>query len=213
MSVTIDANITETDFLDLYLDLKNNSYRPFRKDNRKIQYINAESNHPQSIQQLPNMISKRISNLSCSKEVFEKESPVYNDALRTAGYSTNVQFNDPSIPSDSSVKKKRRRTRNIIWFNPPYNGNVKTNLGSKFLALINKHFGNTELKKYFNRSTIKLSYSCMPNMESIISSHNRKLLTQPEHTQHGVSSKSNPTTTTTGGKQCNCRGGISNCPL
>ena len=214
LSVTIDANITETDFLDLYLDLKNNSYWPFRKENSKIQYIHAESNHPQSIKkQLPNMISKRISNLSCSKEVFERESPVYNDALSTAGYSTNVQFNDPSIPSDSSVKKKRRRTRNIIWFNPPYNGNVKTNLGSKFLALINKHFGNTELKKYFNRSTIKLSYSCMPNMESIISSHNRKLLTQPEHTQHGVSSKSNPTTTTTGGKQCNCRGGISNCPL
>ena len=32
-----------------------------------------------------------------------------------------------------------------------------------------------------NKSTIKLSYSCMPNLQSIISSHNRKLLTQPEH--------------------------------
>ena len=53
---------------------------------------------------------------------------------------------------------------------------MKTDIGAKFLSLINKHFGNSKLKQFFNRSTVKLSYSCMPNMDSIISNHNRYLL-------------------------------------
>ena len=204
LSVTINANITETDFLDIYLNLRQNTYQPFRKENSEILYIHACSNHPQTIKnQLPSMISKRISNISCSKEIFESEAPVYNNALHAAGYTTEIKFEDPQTNSNISEKKKRKRTRNVIWFNPPYNENVKTNIGSKFLSLINKHFGSTNLKKYFNRSTVKLSYSCMPNMESIISSHNRRLLPQEP-----VSS-----TLTRPAKECNCRSGIHNCPM
>ena len=36
LNVTIEANITETDFLDLYLNLKDCTYRPYRKDNNPI---------------------------------------------------------------------------------------------------------------------------------------------------------------------------------
>ena len=47
------------------------------------------------------------------------------------------------------------------------------------MALINKHFGKSELNKYYNRKTIKISYSCMPNLETVISGHTRKLLNAP----------------------------------
>ena len=72
------------------------------------------------------MISKRILDISCSKEVFEKEDPVYNEALYKAGYRSKVSFTEFT----TTPKKKRSRTGNIIWFNPPFNSTVKTNIGS-----------------------------------------------------------------------------------
>ena len=34
-------------------------------------------------------------------------------------------------------------------------------------------------RKIFNRNTIKISYSCMSNMKSKISTHNKKILNKP----------------------------------
>ena len=74
-------------------------------------------------------------------------------------------------PQEKAQKNKRKRTRNITWYNPPFNSNVRTNLGRKFLHVVDKVFPkNHPLHKIFNRHTLKLSYSCMPNMKSVISS-------------------------------------------
>ena len=55
--------------------------------------------------------------------------------------------------------------------------NVRTNIGKAFLKLMKKHFPNgNSLHKVFNKNTLKVSYSCMGNMASIISSHNRTIL-------------------------------------
>ena len=49
-----------------------------------------------------------------------------------------------------------------------------------FLALIDKSFPHGHpLKKICNRNTIKLSYKCTPNMSSVISARNAKLLAAP----------------------------------
>ena len=55
--------------------------------------------------------------------------------------------------------------------------------------------------KIFNKHTLKLSYSCMPNMKSIISSHNKALLSDYHRSQ-----------TQTNKKECNCRK-KDQCPL
>ena len=75
-------------------------------------------------------------------------------------------------------QKKRNRKRNIIWFNPPFNKNIKTNIGKTFLKLIDKHFPrSSKLHKIFNRNTIKVSYSCRENnMSMIIIKHNKKII-------------------------------------
>ena len=53
------------EFLDVTLNLKNSSYRPYLKDNNNIIYSNTESNHPLSIiKQLPKSIELRLSQLS-----------------------------------------------------------------------------------------------------------------------------------------------------
>ena len=66
---------------------------------------------------------------------------------------------------------------------PPYSKLVKTNLGWKFIKLIGKHFPpNHKFVKFFNKNTIKLSYSCMPNIRSKTNGHNKKTL-QPKTTE------------------------------
>ena len=53
---------------------------------------------------------------------------------------------------------KKVRQRKIIWFNPPYNGNMETNIGKTFLNLIAKHFPNTsKFHKIFNKTISKLA--------------------------------------------------------
>ena len=60
--------------LTAILFLLKNSFHPFKKDNNVLLYINSESNHPPCIKkQLPSMIEKRLSDLSSSKDVFEKK--------------------------------------------------------------------------------------------------------------------------------------------
>ena len=57
---------------------------------------------------------------------------------------------------------------------------LKTNIGRKFLALIDKHFPKGHmLYPLINRYKVKLSYRCLPNMGAIISQHNSKIL-RPE---------------------------------
>ena len=72
---------------------------------------------------------------------------------------------------------KKNRKRKIIWFNPPFSRFVKSNTGRIFLHLLSKHFPwNHTIHKIFNRNTVKISYSCLRNISSVISSHNRNIL-------------------------------------
>ena len=116
---------------------------------------------------------------------------------------TKLEYNKENAHASISPKKRNRR-RNVIWFNPPFNKEVSTNIAARFLKLIDKHFPKeSPLYKHFNRNTITVSYCCLPNMNNIISSHKRNLL----------NSKSNSTQDTSDKRQCNCRSGPSSCPL
>ena len=137
-----------------------------------LYYVNTHSNHPPNIiKRIPDMISDRISNISSNKEVFDRSSKFYNDALDKSGYKKKITFN--KIPKSTN----RPRQRKIIWFNPPYSLNVKTNVAKKFLKIVDKNFPKKHrFHKLFNRNNMKVSYSCLPNISSIISSHNKKVL-------------------------------------
>ena len=61
-------------------------------------YINKHSNQPSSIfNQIPSMISNRISENSCDKNHFDKAAPDYNIALQNSGFTENITH----IPSSS----------------------------------------------------------------------------------------------------------------
>ena len=77
LSITIETNLIEADFVDVTFNLATKKYFPFRRANNTPLYINAFSNHPPTIiKQLAKMIDKRISNLSCNKEEFDKVKSV-----------------------------------------------------------------------------------------------------------------------------------------
>ena len=194
LEITILTNLTQVNFLDITFSLIEEKYWPYRKPNNEPLYINRYSNHPPCIiRELPKMIEKRLSDLSCNQDEFEKAKPEYEDALKKSGFNTCLTFS-------KSPPKKKHRSRKIIWFNPPYNLQVQTNIGRKFMNLISKHFPtHHKLRKIFNKNTIKLSYSCTKNMASLISSHNKKILNR-QHNEEGNQ------------RMCNCRS-TNPCPL
>ena len=71
LSITTDTNLIETDFLDVSFDLG------------------------MDIKQLPSMINKRISNLSCNEHDFNKAKPLYESALRSSGFNYSMKFEAP----------------------------------------------------------------------------------------------------------------------
>ena len=97
---------------------------------------------------------------------------VFLDSSRTpSGFSEEAEY---LAKRKSTVRGKRRnRPRKITWFNPPFSQNVATNVGRKFRTLIRKHFPkSSKLYKIFNKNTLKISYSCMPNITAVIRQHN-----------------------------------------
>ena len=78
------------------------------------------------------MISKQVSILSSNEEVFNQEAYIYNEGLKQAGYNDKIRYM-PTTPDDVNRQvNKRRRKRNVIYFCPPWNDALKTNLGQKF---------------------------------------------------------------------------------
>ena len=120
------------------------------------------------------------------------DKPVYENALCKSGCISSLKYSE-EIHQHSSKK----RTRKIIWFNPPFTQTVKTNVAKLFFRLLDKHFPKSHLlHKIFNRNTIKVSYSCMNNVSQIIKQHNRNVSNKKEK-------QTNP---------CNCRN-KNECPL
>ena len=202
LKITIEANKKTINFLDVTFDLTSETYKPFMKPNNKLLYVHRQSNHPPALlKNIPENINKRITSISSNPKVFDEAIPPYQRALDESGYNYKLTYNTQPTKTPPT-NRKRNRQRNITWYNPPWNSNIKTNLGRKFLNIVDRCFPkNHPLHKIFNRHTLKLSYSCMPNMKSIIASHNKKLL-----------SDYNSTPPQQPDKECNCRN-KHECPL
>ena len=135
----IKCNLKTVDYLDISFDLYNDIYKPFNKPSNKSLYINASSNHPPSVlKQIPKSASKRTIANSCNEGILSKIAPFYNSILQDCGFNENIKY----CPEESvSSRRTKNRSKNIIWYNPPFSRNVKTNVGKHFFKLLKKHFG------------------------------------------------------------------------
>ena len=102
--------------------------------------------------------------------------------------------------NENVSNNKRNRKQSVIWFNTPFNVNVKTKVGNYFLNLTRKHFlPHHKFSKLFNRNTIKVNYRCMSNIKAKIHKHNKNNL-EKAHQKHLDT------------QLCNCRN-KKQCPL
>ena len=115
--------------------------------------------------------------------------PIYEERLKNPADScTPLTHNNHGPPT----RTRKKRQRNIIWHNPPYNQNIRTNIGYTFRKLISKHFPKTHrFHSIFNKNNLKISYSCTENMAFISNKNNKKIL----HTKTSIPAP----------KSCNCR--------
>ena len=113
LNITVLTNQLQTNFLDLTLDLANNTYKPYRKPNDTPFYINRLSNHPPSIlKQIPSSMQQRINSLSHNQQAFDTAAPIYNDALKRSNFHAEINY-EPSA-NTNSINKRRTRQRNTF---------------------------------------------------------------------------------------------------
>ncbi len=191
LKITIDANKKIVNFLDVTLDLNKGTHEPYLKPNNKPLYVHNESNHPPSIiKNIPLAINKRLNELSSNKESFDKASPEYQRALEKSGYNYDLKYE----ATNNQATERRSRRRNITWYNPPFSKNVATNVGRKFRNIVKESFKSGHpLQKIFNKNTLKISYSCMPNLERKINTHNKSTLREnPQQPERMCNCRSKP---------------------
>ena len=81
----------------------------------------------------------------------EEEQAGYKKALRNSEHKAALIFNQ-----GQQSNKRKRKSRNLIFFNPTFNREVKTDIGRQFLRLIDKNFpSNDPISEIINRKTVK----------------------------------------------------------
>ena len=100
------------------------------------------------------------------------------------------------IESLKVFRKTLSKIEKEKWFGSTHH--IMQNIGQVFLKLVQKHFPQAPLlNKIFNTNTIKLRYSCNPNVKNLTKQHNSSIMKRDTNTNK---------------KDYNCRD-KDNCPL
>ena len=92
-NIVIKCNLKIFDYLDVTLNLLNNTYKPFCKPSNEINYTHKESNPPLSIiKPVPFSIKSRLSSLSSSEKVFNETMPIYQETLKKSEYDHKLKY-------------------------------------------------------------------------------------------------------------------------
>ena len=85
LKITVELHDELVNYLEIELNLKNRSYKPFKKENDTPLYVHKESNHPGCIiKNIPEMISKGLSSISSDERSFNETKHDYELALKNS---------------------------------------------------------------------------------------------------------------------------------
>ena len=171
----MSANQTSVNMLDVHFNL-DGSYGPYLKQGNRPKYISVFLNHPPAvIAAVFNGVQTRLSDISSSEIMFNREKAPYQEALIKAGHKGILVYTPRQIVQQTKPKRKPRH-RHVIWFNPPWNSECENNMGQVFTKALEVHFPiGHKLHTVFTKHTVKLSYSTMPNMAAKVKAHNNKV--------------------------------------
>ena len=82
----------------------------------------------------------------------------YKQSLCNSDFSENINCLSHSTTYAPNNRKKKR-SRNIIWFNPPFSNSVSNNIGKESFSLLVKHFFPSSRlhKKLTNKVSISVT--------------------------------------------------------
>ena len=113
LKITVETALTKADFLDITLNIHENTFEPFRKPNNTPLYINYQSNHPPHVKKnIPIAVNKRLESISSSKQLFDKHKNEYQQALCKSGYKHKLQYENKKTQSNNTNNKKHNLTPN-----------------------------------------------------------------------------------------------------
>ena len=94
------------------------------------------------------------------------------------GMTTNFNTNHQIRKMKTEVKETT--SSSTCLFQPA----VSNNIGKYLLFLIQKYFPNNhKYHKVFNKNNVKIIYSSMENIKSIINIHNKEVITEKKYKQ------------------------------
>ena len=119
LSITCEVNKKIVNFLDVRFNSNDQTYELYRKPNNIPVYINKHSNNPPNIiNEVPKSISKRLTSISCDKNVFDGNIEIYNTTLKNSGFNQTLTYDEQDEPTSDTVNEEsnqtRKRERNII---------------------------------------------------------------------------------------------------
>lgn len=140
------------DSSDVTFNLTNDTYRHKEVNNFLLYSLLCTSSNylPQFIEDLLIYINERLKKKSSSEDFFHENKLEYETALRNSTYHNK----ESKFQKEEQNTHKRKRNRNILWFQPPFSRNVITNVAEISHNLVSKHFPKSnKLQKFFNRNT------------------------------------------------------------
>ena len=146
----IDTSLTEA---EVAFNLENNIYRPYKKLNDKLIYIDVSSNHPAQIRKTAKKNNLcRLSRNFSRAYIFNITKLEYEKAMKKCRHTTKLTYTPRNLIKNNSRRKWQCK---IIWFKPLFNLDVSTNVAKIFLSLIEKGFlHSSKLHKTFDKNTI-----------------------------------------------------------
>ena len=109
---------------------------------------------------IPDSISKRLSEISSDRQCFDNTKTVYQEALNKSGYNYNLSYNESHNEKQQPWKNPPRKT---LWYNPPFSKNVKTNVGKFFLlSLMNTSLYHIYFTNFSIETRLILSQASCP---------------------------------------------------
>ena len=102
LEIIAESNQKIVNYLDVTLNLKDGTFRPYHKPGDQMQYIHTESNHPPNIiKHIPAFIETRLSNLSSTETIFKESTTHYENNLRQSGCNKKLSYK----PTDTKHQK------------------------------------------------------------------------------------------------------------
>ena len=106
LSITYKVNKKIVDFLGVRFNVNGKTYETCRKPNNEPVYINIQSNHPPNIMaDIPKAISKRLTNISCNKSVFDRNVDISDTPFKESYENHKTPFRHRSHLTASDLFK------------------------------------------------------------------------------------------------------------